>query len=110
MANYPSPCDNCPQNDHCKRYEKCQPWLARYRYRQKQINAFAKRVLSKQKNQSPCLTCTKVKDHKKCANLHCKEWREWFLSRWDKINGYSEKHLPDHKERMMKGIQYEYED
>lgn len=43
MANYPNPCAYC-RNKSCN-YRTCQPWLARYRYRQKQINAFAKKVL-----------------------------------------------------------------
>ena len=43
--NYPSPCDECKEKDYCKRYRKCQRWLTRYRYRQKQINAYAKKVL-----------------------------------------------------------------
>lgn len=43
MANYPSPCEKCTKN-YCD-YTRCQPWLTRYRYRQKQINAYAKKVL-----------------------------------------------------------------
>ena len=44
--NYPSPCDKCPRNDtkQCD-YRRCEPWLIRYRYRQKQINAYARKVL-----------------------------------------------------------------
>lgn len=121
MDKYPSPCNKCPQKDRCKHYKKCQPWLARYLYRQKQINAFAKKVLpglcdteekeqEQPKNQSPCLTCTRVKDPENCGNVNCKLWREWFIGKWDKINGYSEKHLPDHEERMKKGIYYDDED
>lgn len=43
MANYPSPCKKCKKKS-CN-YTTCQPWLTRYRYRQKQINAYAKKVL-----------------------------------------------------------------
>ena len=45
--NYPDPCLTCEHNNcgSCSRYIKCQKWLTRYRYRQRQINAFAKRVL-----------------------------------------------------------------
>ena len=46
MPNYPSPCIKCAHNKNCTRYRICQPWLTRYFYRQKQINAFAKKVLS----------------------------------------------------------------
>ena len=45
MTNYPSPCDKCVQNDKTCNYKKCDKWLTRYRYRQKQINAYAKKVL-----------------------------------------------------------------
>lgn len=46
MRDYPSPCDKCPRNNtpNCH-YTKCEPWLIRYRYGQKQINAYAKKVL-----------------------------------------------------------------
>lgn len=43
MVDYPSPCDKCTKK-RCN-YMQCQPWLTRYRYRQKQINAYAKKVL-----------------------------------------------------------------
>lgn len=45
MANYPSPCEKCDRNENCTRFKTCQPWLARYRYRQMQINAYAQKVL-----------------------------------------------------------------
>ena len=45
MANYPNPCDKCHKKNTCTRYYNCQPWLTRYRYRQQQINAYAKKVL-----------------------------------------------------------------
>ena len=46
MANYPSPCDKCEHdlNGSCKFYRTCGAWLMRYRYRQKQINAYAERI------------------------------------------------------------------
>lgn len=37
------------------------------------------------KNQSPCLTCTKVKDPSDCENKSCKAWREWWLKRWEAL-------------------------
>ena len=43
MNNYPDPCKGCTKKT-CN-YYICQPWLARYRYRQKQINGYAKKVL-----------------------------------------------------------------
>ena len=47
MANYPSPCDKCKDNNNgsCPHYRKCAKWLTRYRYRQAQINAYARKVL-----------------------------------------------------------------
>ncbi len=46
MRDYPSPCEKCPRDGTPKcHYTKCEPWLIRYRYRQKQINAYAKKVL-----------------------------------------------------------------
>ena len=47
MADYPNPCDKCSrkETDNCNNYRKCQKWLTRYRYRQKQINGYAKKVL-----------------------------------------------------------------
>ena len=45
MANYPDPCKKCERKNNCTRYMSCDPWLTRYRYRQKQINAYAKKVM-----------------------------------------------------------------
>ena len=45
--NYPDPCLNCEKKtgESCGKYKYCQKWLTRYRYRQKQINAYAEKVL-----------------------------------------------------------------
>ena len=32
---------------------------------------------------SPCLTCTRVRDPRNCENKVCKEWRAWFIDRWE---------------------------
>lgn len=47
MSKYPSPCDKCKydKNGACDIFRSCNKWLTRYRYRQKQINAYAKKVL-----------------------------------------------------------------
>lgn len=42
MGNYPSPCLRCTK-EHC-REKNCEAWKIRYLYRQKQINAFAKKL------------------------------------------------------------------
>jgi hypothetical protein len=41
MSSYPSPCLKCTK-EICREKE-CLPWKIRYLYRQKQINAYAKR-------------------------------------------------------------------
>lgn len=43
--SYPSPCDTCGKAEQCQKngwWRDCGPWLTRYRYRQKQINAWAR--------------------------------------------------------------------
>lgn len=32
---------------------------------------------------SPCLTCTRVRDPKSCENKVCKDWQAWFIDRWE---------------------------
>ena len=46
-STYPSPCVGCEHNinDSCKKYMHCDRWLTRYRYRQRQINAVARKLL-----------------------------------------------------------------
>ena len=34
---------------------------------------------------SPCLTCTRVRDPKKCENKLCKDWQAWFIDRWESM-------------------------
>lgn len=33
----------------------------------------------------PCSNCTRVKDPKNCENKLCKDWRAWFIGRWDQM-------------------------
>lgn len=42
MREYPSPCDTCTRAK-CLQTD-CEPWRIRYLYRQKQINAYAKKL------------------------------------------------------------------
>lgn len=60
MRNYPSPCISCKcdNNGSCTEYRTCQRWLTRYKYRQKQINAYARKVL-------PAYYAAKEKEAKK---------------------------------------------
>lgn len=32
---------------------------------------------------SPCFTCTRVRDPKNCENKLCKDWQSWFIGRWN---------------------------
>lgn len=32
---------------------------------------------------SPCLTCTRVKNPRNCENKTCKDWQAWFIDRWE---------------------------
>lgn len=36
-------------------------------------------------NKNPCLTCTRVKDPHNCENKNCREWREWFVRKWEEL-------------------------
>lgn len=45
MRDYPNPCDTCEHDNKCNRWNKCERWKTRYLYKQKQINAYAKKVL-----------------------------------------------------------------
>ena len=42
--SYPDPCEGC---EHTKKCSGCGPWKIRYLYRQKQINAYAKKQREK---------------------------------------------------------------
>ncbi len=46
MNDYPSPCEGCDKKkfDSCAIYYRCPEWLTRYRYKQKQINAYHRKV------------------------------------------------------------------
>lgn len=46
---YPSPCEKCTvTNKETCNYKKCGLWVRRYWYKQKQINAFAKKLAGHQ--------------------------------------------------------------
>lgn len=36
----------------------------------------------------PCPKCTKHRDFINCENKTCKEWKEWFISRWETMRYY----------------------
>lgn len=42
-------------------------------------------------SESPCKTCTRVKDPKNCENKICRDWQIWFLDRWESLREYYKK-------------------
>lgn len=71
MAYYPDPCLKCPRNKgYCNMYKDCQEWRTRYLYRQKQINAYAKKVLpdyyKKLAEQQEKFSCMNMDEHGFC--------------------------------------------
>lgn len=36
-------------------------------------------------HESPCLSCTRVRDSKNCENKTCKDWQAWFIDRWESM-------------------------
>ncbi len=61
-------------------------------------------------NNSPCLRCTRVKNPRGCENKECQVWRNWFVSRWDRMRlqtRLQREKLPDEKEGVnIGGITY----
>ena len=43
---------------------------------------------------SPCLTCTRVKDPKNCENKTCKPWQAWFLAWWKGMQSNVRSQMP----------------
>lgn len=37
---------------------------------------------------NPCLTCTRVADPESCENKTCRDWKQWFINRWEWIRAY----------------------
>lgn len=38
------------------------------------------------KKKYPCRTCTRVQVPHSCSNKNCEEWKEWFLSVWNRMH------------------------
>lgn len=94
--NYPSPCEKCDKEYGCG---GCEAWEIRYRYRQKQINAYAEKLsqavtakLPENKfcyehpdhvrqwlKDSPCKGC-KAEDF---CNRPCKIYLHWYDARME---------------------------
>ena len=43
------------------------------------------------KYESPCLTCTRVRDPKNCENKTCRDWQAWFIDRWESMRDFVRK-------------------
>ena len=91
--SYPNPCENCKKADTCNKGYGCTAWRTRYRYRQKQINAYAKqkknayfatRFVYQHPNdtkrylsQWPCEHCENEKD----CDVPCTQYLNWYNTR-----------------------------
>ena len=93
--SYPSPCDTCSR---CTAPNGCTAWKIRYRYRQKQINAYARRLripdaldlpllqlhhpekYRQWLKQGPCRTC----GAEPICDTACAAYRQW----WDERMGW----------------------
>ena len=42
---------------------------------------------------SPCFTCTRVRDPENCENKLCKDWQSWFLQRWEAMRSNIRKEM-----------------
>lgn len=82
MPNYPSPCESCPRNNtrQCSGKD-CQPWLIRYRYRQKKINAYARKLAGDIRPQSGSVwvyphpdEVRRYLDTDPCDSCMCRNW------------------------------------
>lgn len=91
MEKYPSPCDKCDKKikDSCDKFRRCEPWLTRYRYRQKQINAYARKLQeaekeAKQELIKPCIRC-QISDY---CDFPCKSYLRWYNARMEAIRNH----------------------
>lgn len=95
VRDYPHPCETCEKADNCRARSGCTDWKIRYRYRQKQINAYAK--LRKQEilttkfiyqhpndtrrylQQWPCDRCENADD----CDIPCGQYFAWYNARME---------------------------
>lgn len=100
MDKYPSPCEKCEKNS--TKCIGCDAWRIRYRYRQKQINAMARRLVQPVVNKNyfcyshpddvreflqrgPCVDC---KAEQLCS-IPCRAYWQW----WDMRMAYMRRKL-----------------
>lgn len=91
--SYPSPCETCEKAESCKMGYGCADWQIRYRYRQKQINAYARkqreeyfqsRFVYQHPNEVrnylrkwPCGECDRAED----CDIPCTKYLQWYDAR-----------------------------
>lgn len=99
--NYPNPCDTC-EKKYCH-YKVCAEYQKRYIYRQKQINAYARKarrrmpryreaflyehpdIIRQYINNGPCVHCGAEKTCDTPCQLYWRWWdarREWLKGVW----------------------------
>ena len=94
-STYPNPCDTCQDAASCKLSNGCADWIIRYRYRQKQINAFAQNLLKAKPTgetmfayrhpdetrrylaDGPCKGC----NAEQVCNVPCRAYLQWWDAR-----------------------------
>ena len=94
---YPSPCEKCDKEPTC--WHGCEAWMIRYRYRQKQINAYARRFqpvklpdpnkftyahpdeTERYLRTSPCESCSAVQS----CDTPCKVYLGWYNARMELV-------------------------
>ena len=88
--SYPDPCEACEREKRCN---GCEPWRIRYLYRQKQINAYAKKRKEEYLStrfvylhpnevyrflrECPCGKCGKEPD----CDIPCSKYLRWYNAR-----------------------------
>lgn len=91
--DYPHPCETCEKAKTCRTMTGCAAWKIRYRYRQKQINAYAKRKKEeifatkfayqhpdetrRYLQQWPCEHCEQAED----CDIPCGKYMDWYNAR-----------------------------
>lgn len=93
MNAYPNPCDTCEEEPTCQKQYGCAKWLIRYRYRQKQINAYGKikreeffsarfvyqhpEEVRRYLRERPCGKCEKEAE----CDIPCTQYLNWYDAR-----------------------------
>ena len=98
MNHYPNPCDICQKGNICTMRYGCEEWRIRYLYRQKQINAYSRKlmrpktteyrkvfayehpdIIRKYLEHSPCEGCKEVE----VCDTPCPAYLHWWNARME---------------------------